>query len=77
MTLPQQILSVLGESPIPVSTPDLVLIQGDGMNNARQRVWIELQKLYHKNLIQKAKARSRVAEGRGSNQRVAIWRLAP
>jgi hypothetical protein len=75
MTLAQEILFALKEAETPLATTDLLVLCRD-LNNPRQRLWHELRKLYDKNLILKAFARSSVKLGQGANQRVAIWRLA-
>ncbi len=53
-SLSQRILAVLGESPLPVSTPDLVLLCGDGFAHPRAQLWNELRVLLAAGLVAKA-----------------------
>lgn len=78
MTLAQKILRVLDESPLPVGTPDMVLLTAFGLSYARGRVWMELKKLEAAGMVacDREAGHSRVTEGHGANGRVTLWRLA-
>lgn len=75
MSMPERILSVLSESPLPVPTPDLVTICAAGLSNPRARVWAALRKFASAGLVAKVPGVSRACEGRGANQWCAAWRL--
>lgn len=83
-SLSQRILKVLSESPIPVTTPDLIAILATGMSHPRQRVWTQLRRLYRAGRIQCQPgivSRDRkISWGQGGrhewNYRVMRWRLA-
>lgn len=46
MSLRNRILNVLRQSPLPITTPDLVTIVGDGYTNARAQVWVHLSAMH-------------------------------
>lgn len=72
----QRILAVLGESPLPISTPDLTDLVAAGLSCPSQRVWVTLRALRKKGLIVNEWGRSRKARTDQDGQRVAMWRLA-
>ena len=84
-SLSGRILSVLGESPIPVATPDLIAIVATGLSHPRQRVHTQLGRLYRAGKIQcqpGVAIRTREAtKTPGSqhdwNYRVMRWKLTP
>ncbi len=53
MSLPNELLKTLEESPIPVATADLIAICATGKTFPRQRVWVELRKLVTAGMIRK------------------------
>lgn len=73
MTLRARIIRELRAAP--ASAPDLALLCAPGKPNARQQVWVQLRELAAGGVIAGEFARSRLTEGRGSNQRVRVWRL--
>ena len=81
-SLSQKILSTLAESPIPVTTPDLIAIVATGLSHPRQRVWTQLRRLYHAGLIQCQTGRTMPTKDTDDNGRKMIghriqrWRLA-
>lgn len=76
-SLSERILAVLGESPIPVSTPDLILLCAAGLSLPRSRVWTELYHLEKNGFVKKypKSRRSRVDTGHGANGLVTTWSL--
>lgn len=83
-TLTEAILNVLAESPIPVTTPDLIAIVATGLSHPRQRVWTQLRRLYHSGRVECQSGiaiRTRNASRNSDSQhdqcyRVMRWRLA-
>lgn len=60
-TLPERILSVLGESALPVPTPDLVAITDCGRPHHREQVWVCLRKLRAGGLVRQSHRHTRRA----------------
>ncbi len=72
--LPSRILKVLGQSPLPITTPDLTALVATGLSHPRQRVWDALRELEGRDLV----VRERTARGRDSLNRgnvVVLWSL--
>lgn len=59
-SLPRRLLAELGESHLPVSTPDLIALYATGDSFPRQRVWMALKRLMRRGLVVKT-LRGRVA----------------
>ena len=70
MSMSQKILAVLGESPLPISTPDLIAIVAEGMSYPRSRVWTQLRAMLKSGLVTKE------YQIRKGSPPVAIWKLA-
>lgn len=83
MTLSEHILDVLAESPLPITTPDLIAIVATGLSHPRQRVHAALSRLMAKGLICRQSgvaSRTRGASRRPEreyewNYRVMRWKL--
>lgn len=58
LSLSQRILKVLAESPLPITTPDLVAIVATGLSHPRARVWTALGILRQKGLVVCEKVRT-------------------
>lgn len=74
MTLSERILGVLDESPLPVETPLLVALVGDGVPHAREQVWSALARLRADGLVRSAVDRR--PDARGRVKPVTVWRSA-
>jgi hypothetical protein len=70
-----RILAVLGESDIPMATPDIVVLCAYGLTYPRNRVWVCLKRLLELGLVVRGRG---VAPGRWPDRPlpVATWRLA-
>jgi hypothetical protein len=75
VTLPEHLLAVLGESPLPVPTADLVALTAAGKSHPRNRVWAALRNLLRAGLVRRDTAVRPRCNGRP--QPVTLWRLAP
>lgn len=55
MSLSQTLLREIESSPIPISTPTLILLHANALSNPRARVWTRLRFLERKGHIRRAK----------------------
>lgn len=72
MTLSQRLLAVLGESPLPMRTPDLVTTCAAGLSHPRQRVRVALLELERGGLVRRVRTEKRREVG----HTVVWWALA-
>lgn len=74
MTLSRRILKELGSSPIPISTPTLVLLTAFGKSNPRGRVWSVLSRLRRAGVVEKCGTGKFPGDRRTVT--ATLWRLA-
>jgi hypothetical protein len=69
-TLVSEILQTLHLSSVPVSTPDLIALHGEGMNNPRQNLWTTLNWMLKTGRVRK---QSKVHDTDRGPRRSAYW----
>lgn len=77
LSLARRLLAVLGESSLPVPTPDLIAMLATGKTHPRSRVWDELRRLEKSGLVERLhRANPKYGHGlKGYTKIETAWRL--